>query len=149
MNPALLHVKQLDPDLAAPERAHPTDGAIDLRSAESFTLDPGQRHLAGTGIAVEVPAGWAGWVVPRSGLAARAGLSVVNAPGLVDAGYTGEVKVVLINLGQAPIEVTRGDRIAQLALSPVLCAPVLVVDTLPSEAISGRGAAGFGSTGVV
>ena len=150
MHLTALLIKQLDPDLPAPVRAHANDGAIDLRSAESFTLHPGARRTVGTGIAVEVPAGWAGWVVPRSGLAGRHGLSIVNAPGLVDAGYTGEVAVVLVNLGFDTIAVSRGDRIAQLALTPVACPPVTVVDVLPSEAAAegARGAGGFGSTGL-
>lgn len=144
---APLLVKLLDTDLPAPTRAHPADGGVDLRSAHDLTLAPGEHRVVGTGVAVEVPAGWAGWVVPRSGLAARHGLSIVNAPGLVDAGYTGEVQVVLVNLGQQPLDIARGDRIAQLALTPVALGDVQVVDTLPAETVVGRGAAGFGSTG--
>jgi dUTP pyrophosphatase len=140
-------IKQLDPDLPAPTRARPDDGGMDLRSAESFTLGPGERRMVPTGVAVEVPAGWAGWVVPRSGLAARHGVSIVNAPGLVDAGYTGEVAVVLVNLGSEPFDVARGDRIAQLALTQVATPPLLIVEALPSEQVSARGDGGFGSSG--
>ncbi|NNC74117.1 MAG: dUTP diphosphatase, partial [Acidimicrobiia bacterium] len=105
---------RLDQGLPVPERAHPGDGAVDLRSAETCRLEAGERRMVPTGVAVAIPAGFAGLVVPRSGLAARQGLSVVNGPGLVDSGYRGELRVILINLGQEPIDIDRGDRIAQL-----------------------------------
>lgn len=145
--PTRVAIQLLDADLPAPRRAHPFDGAVDLHSRDTFTLAPGARHLAGTGIAVAVPAGWAGWVVPRSGLASRHGLSIVNSPGLVDAGYTGEVLVALVNLGSEPISIARGDRIAQLAFTPVLLVQMEVVEVLPGAQESSRGAGGFGSTG--
>lgn len=135
---------RLDADLPVPERAHPGDGAVDLRSTESFTLLPGERRLAPTGIAIAIPDGHAGLVVPRSGLAIRHGLSVVNGPGLVDSGYRGELKVVLINLGEEPIDIQRGDRIAQLMVVPVAAVDFVEVDELPD---SSRGGGGFGSTG--
>ncbi|MBT8213098.1 MAG: dUTP diphosphatase [Acidimicrobiia bacterium] len=136
---------RLDEGLPVPERAHPGDGAVDLRSAETCRLEAGERRMVPTGVAVAIPAGFAGLVVPRSGLAARQGLSVVNGPGLVDSGYRGELRVILINLGQEPIDIDRGDRIAQLMVVPVDAAEFVEVDELPD---SSRGEGGFGSTGV-
>ncbi|NNF70322.1 MAG: dUTP diphosphatase [Acidimicrobiia bacterium] len=136
---------RLDAGLPAPERSHPGDGAVDLRSREDVRLDPGERQMVPTGVAVAIPDGHAGLVVPRSGLAAREGLSVVNGPGLVDSGYRGELKVILINLGSEPIEIERGDRIAQLMVIPIVAPDFVEVDELPD---SSRGDGGFGSTGV-
>lgn len=135
---------RLDPDLEPPRRAHPGDGAVDLRSAVDVRLAPGERAVVPTGVALAVPFGYAGWVVPRSGLAARSGLSVVNAPGLVDAGYRGEVKVILVNLGTDVVELERGERIAQLAVAPVSLAPWVEVESLDETV---RGVGGFGSSG--
>ena len=141
-----LRVRRLHPDAVLPTRAHPGDAGLDLVATESATLAPGGgRAMVGTGIAVEVPEGWAGLVCPRSGLAARHGIGVVNGPGVVDAGYRGEVRVVLHNTD--PVEsfaIAPGDRIAQLVLTPVLLADVVEVDEL---AIATRDAGGFGSTG--
>jgi dUTP pyrophosphatase len=128
-----------------PNRAHPGDAGFDLRSVESVRLEPGERASVGTGIAVEIPAGSAGLVLPRSGLAARHGISVVNAPGLIDAGYRGEIRVLLLNTDRSEaFEVEPGDRIAQLVI-------VQVGDDEPVEAESldesVRGEGGFGSTG--
>jgi dUTP pyrophosphatase len=133
-----------DPEFKAPRRAHPHDGAVDLSSREDFVLEPGERRIVPTGVKVAVPVGYGGFVVPRSGLAAKHGISVVNAPGLVDAGYRGEVKVILVNLGQEPVEFLRGERIAQLAFIPVLTWDLVVVDELDETA---RGDGGFGSSG--
>lgn len=108
-------------------------------------LGPGERRLIPTGIAVAIPSGYEGQVRPRSGLALRHGLAIVNAPGTIDADYRGELKVILINLGAEPVELRHGERIAQLVVAPVAMAAVVEVDTLPE---SGRGAGGFGSTGV-
>jgi len=141
----VLAVRRVDPDLPLPARAHAADAGVDLCSAEDVVLQPGHRALVGTGIAVGIPHGYVGLVHPRSGLAHRAGLSIVNAPGTVDAGYTGEIRVNLVNLDPAePVHVERGDRIAQLLVQRVELWDVVEVDGLDE---TGRGAAGFGSTG--
>ena len=129
----------------APERAHDGDAGYDLFAAEAARLEPGERASVGTGIAVAIPDGCAGLVLPRSGLAARHGISVVNAPGLIDAGYRGEVRVLLLNTDRSePFDIAPGDRIAQLVISRVE-SPELV--ELPSLDETARGAGGFGSTG--
>ena len=127
-----------------PTRAHPGDAGLDLYSAEALRLEPGERSLVATGVAVAIPHGHAGLVAPRSGLAVRHGISIVNAPGVIDSGYRGEIKVNLINLGAEPVDVSRGDRIAQLLVVPIEGAEVVEVDDLDDTA---RGAGGFGSTG--
>lgn len=137
-------VQRLDPGLPLPSRAHPGDAGLDLRAAESVSLGPGERSLVPTGLAVAIPDGHAGLVVPRSGLAARHGIGVANGPGLIDAGYRGELKVILINHGQEPVSFERGERIAQLVVVPVFVGEVVEVDELPA---TDRGAGGFGSTG--
>lgn len=137
-------IRRLDPDLPVPGRAHPGDAGFDLPAREAFKLEPGERATIATGIAVAIPDGHAGLVVPRSGLAARHGLSVVNGPGLIDAGYRGEIHVVLINLGAGSFQAERGDRIAQLVVVPVTPATITEVDELPDSA---RGSDGFGSSG--
>lgn len=135
----------LDPDLGAPVRQDVLDAGVDLRAAESFELKHGEVIVVPTGIAVEIPAGWAGLVCPRSGLAASKGVTVVNAPGVIDAGYTGEVKVVLTTLCDAePVRLERGERIAQLVLTPVSSAQLEAVSELSGGA---RGTKGFGSSG--
>jgi dUTP pyrophosphatase len=128
-----------------PERAHRGDAGLDLAAAEPAGLLPGARAAIGTGIAVAIPAGHAGLVVPRSGLARRHGITVANAPGLIDAGYRGELTVLLVNLGDAPYRIEPGDRIAQLVVVPVALAEAREVDELPPS--DGRGEGGFGSTG--
>src|SRR3954471_22576881 len=136
---------QLDPGLELPSYAHPGDAGADLRSREDFDLRPGERRLVGTGVAISLPSGYAAFVHPRSGLAARHGISIVNAPGTVDEGYRGEIKVCLINTDQAqPVSIARGDRIAQLVIQPVSTALFMTVTELPSSA---RGISGYGSTG--
>jgi dUTP pyrophosphatase len=138
-------IKRLDPDLPLPSYAHPGDAGADLVAAADVELAPGQRALVPTGIAVALPAGYAAFVHPRSGLAARYGVTVVNAPGTVDAGYRGEIKVTLLNTGTtAAVSFRRGDRIAQLVIQRVACATFHEVQTLPGSA---RGDGGFGSTG--
>lgn len=138
-------VHRLSEDLALPAYAHPGDAGADLCSAEDFVLGPGERRLVPTGIALAVPEGYAAFVHPRSGLAARHGITVVNAPGTVDAGYRGEVFVCLLNTdARRPVSITRGDRIAQLVVQPVSRASFVAVPQLPD---SSRGAAGHGSTG--
>jgi dUTP pyrophosphatase len=138
-------VQQLDPELPLPAYAKPGDAGADLVTAEDVELAPGQRALVRTGIAIALPEGYAGFVHPRSGLAARFGVSIVNAPGTVDAGYRGELKVNLINLDPAQtVSFTRGDRIAQLVVQRVERAEFRVANELPESV---RGAGGYGSTG--
>ena len=141
-----LGVRRVHPDARLPLRAHEDDAGHDLHSVEAVTLAPGERAMVATGIAVELPEGHAGLVVPRSGLAARHGISVVNAPGLIDAGYRGEVKVLLLNTDRSePFDIRPGDRIAQLVVAPVASPDVVEVDDL---GVTARGAGGLGSTGV-
>ncbi|QKJ19451.1 dUTP diphosphatase [Microbacterium hominis] len=128
-----------------PAYAHPGDAGADLVAAEAVRLAPGARALVGTGVRIALPEGFAAFVVPRSGLAARHGITIVNAPGTVDAGYRGEIKVALLNTDtQQPYDIAVGDRIAQLIVMPVTTARFLPVDALPDSA---RGEGGFGSTG--
>lgn len=141
----VLRLQRLDPDLPLPVRAHPTDAGVDLHSAHDCELAPGHRELVGTGVAIALPAGYVGLVHPRSGLAARAGLSIVNAPGTVDAGYRGEIKVNLINLDPSEtVRINRGDRIAQLIVQQVELWDVVEVESLDE---TDRGDGGHGSTG--
>jgi dUTP pyrophosphatase len=140
-------LQQLDPGLQLPSYAHPGDAGADLYSRESFELQPGERRLVGTGVAIALPAGYAAFVHPRSGLAAQHGVSIVNTPGTVDAGYRGEIKVCLINTDRRhPVSIARGDRIAQLIIQQVSVAAFVTVDELPGSA---RGIGGYGSTGGV
>ena len=140
-----LAVRRLDPDLPLPAYAHPGDAGLDLLARESVTLPPGERAVVPTGVAVAIPAGHVGLVHPRSGLAARHGLTLVNAPGTIDAGYRGEIKVIVANLdAREPVTLARGDRIAQLVIQRVATVHVQEVAELPPSA---RGAGGFGSTG--
>lgn len=141
----LVQVSKLDPGAAAPRRAHPGDAGLDLRSTIDFTLPAGERRTVPTGIAVAIPEGYAGFVQPRSGLASKHGIGIVNSPGLIDSGYRGEIRVVLVNLDPSePLDVRRGDRIAQLVILPIPQVDVRVVDDLP---VSDRGDNGFGSSG--
>lgn len=144
-----LRIVRLDPDLPLPTRAHPSDAGLDLHSAEDVTLAPGQRALVGTGIAVALPHGTVGLVHPRSGLAWKKGVSIVNAPGTVDADYRGEVKVCLINLDpEFGVTVNRGDRIAQFLVQQVSLCEVEEVPDIAELGGTARGAGGHGSTGV-
>ncbi len=128
-----------------PAYAHPGDAGADLRSAEALVIEPGRRATVGTGTAIALPDGYAAFVVPRSGLAARHGITIVNAPGTVDAGYRGEIKVTLLNTDHAePFAIEVGDRIAQLIVWPVERVNFVPVESLPG---SHRGERGFGSTG--
>ena len=146
--PGELLVHRLDPELPMPVRGHADDAGIDVYSAEDVSLQPGARHLTGTGLAVRIPPGFVGLMHPRSGLAHKAGLSMVNTPGTIDAGYTGELKVNLINHDPAePIDIRRGDRIAQLLVQCVELWPVREVESVAELGESARGAKGFGSTG--
>ena len=138
-------VRRLDPDLPLPTYAHPGDAGADLRTTVDVSLEPGERALVPTGIAISLPEGYVALVHPRSGLAARYGLSIVNAPGTVDAGYRGEITVLLVNLDPSePITLSRGDRVAQLVVQRFEHAVFVPVDDLPD---SQRGAGGYGSTG--
>lgn len=140
-----LPFKRLGPEAVLPERAHPGDAGLDLRSAIDVEVGPGERAMVPTGLAVAIPDGHAGLVLPRSGLASRQGLTLANAPGLIDAGYRGEVICAVVNLDRSePVMVTRGDRIAQLVIVAVPEVRSVLVDELPD---STRGMGGFGSTG--
>jgi dUTP pyrophosphatase len=141
-----LAVRRLDPGLPLPAYQHEGDAGLDLYAAEDVTLAPGERTVVGTGISVAIPAGFVGLGVPRSGLAVRTGLSMVNTPGIIDSGYRGEIKIVLINHDlRENVEVKRGERIGQLVVMPVATVVIDEVSELPSSA---RGEGGFGSTGV-
>jgi dUTP pyrophosphatase len=136
---------RLDPDLPVPAYARPGDAGADLYARDDTTLAPGQRALVPTGVAVALPDGYAAFVLPRSGLAHKCGIGMVNAPGTIDAGYRGEIKVNLINHDlKLPVTLRRGDRIAQLVVQEVSRVAFVELDRLPS---SDRGERGFGSTG--
>ena len=138
-------VQRLDDEVPLPSYAHPGDAGADLTTTVDVRLEPGERAMVPTGIAVALPEGYVALVHPRSGLAARFGLSIVNAPGTVDAGYRGEIKVMLVNLDpRTPVELRRGDRIAQLVIQHVEHARFVAVERLPDSA---RGDGGYGSTG--
>jgi dUTP pyrophosphatase len=140
-----LPFKRLDPDMPLPERAHPGDAGLDLRSAVEVEVGPGQRAMVPTGLSVAIPEGYAGLVLPRSGLASRHGLTMANAPGLIDAGYRGEVICAVVNLDrEEAVRIGRRERIAQLVIIAVPGIEPRFVDELPP---STRGEGGFGSTG--
>ena len=140
-----LSFKRVHPDAVLPAYAHPSDAGMDIRSVEALIIAPGKRALVHTGLIANLPLGYEIQVRPRSGLALKQGVTVLNTPGTIDAGYRGEIGVILINLGDAPFEVKVGDRIAQLVVAPVL-QPTVVEATEIDE--TDRGAGGFGSTGV-
>jgi dUTP pyrophosphatase len=145
-----LAVVRLDPDLPMPTRAHDGDAGVDLYSAVDVDIDPGRRALVPTGIAVAIPHGMVGLVHPRSGLASRVGLSIVNSPGTIDAGYRGELKVALINLDpEEPISLRRGDRIAQLLVQRVELPELVEVSSFDEAGLAdtSRGEGGHGSSG--
>jgi dUTP pyrophosphatase len=140
-----LNVARLDERARLPTRAHPGDAGLDLYALEAATLEPGERASVATGIAIEIAPGHAGLVLPRSGLAKRHGISVVNAPGLIDAGYRGELRVLLLNTDRVQrFELAAGDRIAQLVIVAVALPELTEVDALTETA---RGVGGFGSSG--
>jgi dUTP pyrophosphatase len=140
-----LRVRRLHPDARLPVRAHDDDAGYDLHALQDARIDPGARARIPTGIAIELPAGHAGLVLPRSGLAARHGIAIVNAPGLIDAGYRGELQVLLLNTDRdAAFEIAAGDRIAQLVIVAVSAPQVVEVDALAATL---RGEGGFGSSG--
>jgi dUTP pyrophosphatase len=135
---------RLDRALSPPTQAHPGDAGFDLVTAVDVELKPGAREVIPTGLAVAIPPGFAGLVLPRSGHAARHGVGVVNSPGLIDSGYRGEIKVILVNHGSEPVRFERGERIAQLVVSPVPTVELIEVDELDTTT---RGDGGFGSSG--
>ncbi|MBA2738333.1 MAG: dUTP diphosphatase [Nocardioidaceae bacterium] len=138
-------VQRLDSEVPLPAYAHDADAGADLVTTRDVVLEPGEREVVPTGIALALPVGYAGFVHPRSGLAARVGLSIVNAPGTIDAGYRGEVKVCLVNLDRRrTVRLSRGDRIAQLVVQRIERASFVAVEGLPESV---RGAGGYGSTG--
>ena len=140
-----LPFKRLDPSAELPTVAHPGDAGLDLRSVADVVVDPGERAMVPTGLAVAIPEGHAGLVLPRSGLASRHGLTMANAPGLIDAGYRGEVLCAVVNLDRTePVKIARGDRIAQLVIVALPAVDPGWRDELPD---SSRGDGGFGSTG--
>ncbi|MCI4010275.1 dUTP diphosphatase [Brevibacterium sp. ZH18] len=142
-----IDLKLLDTGMTLPSYAHATDAGADLCSAIDFVLEPFERRVVPTGIAIALPLGHAGFVHPRSGLSSKHGVTVINAPGTIDAGYRGEIKVPLINLdAHSPLRISRGDRIAQLVIQEIKQADFTLVESLED---SDRGAGGFGSTGGV
>ncbi len=142
--PLRVPVLRVDADLPLPAYARADDAGLDLHAAETVTLKCGDRMLVATGIALAIPSGFAGFVLPRSGLALRHGVTLLNTPGLIDAGYRGEIKVLLVNHGTAPVTLQRGDRVAQLVIQRVERVALAPVPELPDSA---RGDGGFGSTG--
>jgi dUTP pyrophosphatase len=141
-----LPIRRLDPEVTLPSAHHPGDAGLDLRANAEAHVLPGERAMIPTGIAVAIPPGHAGLVLPRSGLASKRGLTVVNAPGLIDSGYRGEIIVAVVNLDRADaVTIARGDRVAQLVIVAVPDVAPVWVSTLPD---SSRGGDGFGSTGV-
>ncbi|WP_294626341.1 dUTP diphosphatase [uncultured Rothia sp.] len=146
MTPVNVHIKLLDPELPAPAYAKPGDAGADLRSRVDFELEPGERALVPTGVAIALPEGYVGLVHPRSGLATKNGITIVNAPGTVDSGYRGELMVTLLNTDKTKsFHVQRGDRIAQLVIQKYEHATFIVVDELEQTE---RGSSGFGSSGI-
>ena len=140
-----IELKLLHAGMTPPTYAHATDAGADLCSAIDFVLEPFERKVVPTGIAIALPEGYAGFIHPRSGLSSKHGVTVINAPGTIDAGYRGEIKVPLINLdSQIPLQISRGDRIAQLVIQEIKHADFTLVESLDD---SDRGAGGFGSTG--
>ena len=138
-------VLRTDPEAHLPAYAHPGDAGMDVRSIENVTLAPGARALVRTGLVLELPPDAEAQVRPRSGLALKHGVTVLNTPGTIDAGYRGEVGVILVNLGDAPFKVEKGMKIAQLVVAPVAQAEIVEVSAVDA---TDRGAGGFGSTGV-
>ena len=146
MTDSPLQIALINDDATAPTYAREDDAGMDLRSSVDADLPVGGRTLISTGIAIALPKGYVGLVHPRSGLAAKHGITVLNAPGTIDSGYRGEVKVILLNTGDEEFQISKGDRIAQLVIQRVEHLPIQVVDALSEE--TERGSGGFGSTGV-
>ena len=139
-------IKRLDPTVELPSYAYMGDAGLDLRASESVVINPHERRLIATGLAIAIPEGYAGFVQPRSGLALKLGLSIANTPGLIDAHYRGELKIIAVNLdAHEPITIERGERIAQLVIQKVPVVELVEVDELDE---TDRGTGGFGSSGV-
>ena len=136
-------IRRLRPDARIPDQAYNGDAGVDLSACEHVVVRPGERAVVRTGLAVEIPSGYAGFVQPRSGLAERHGIGIVNSPGLIDSGYRGEIRVILLNTGGDAFSVEPGMRVAQLVVAPVATVRLVEVDELTS---SERGTRGFGST---
>lgn len=136
-------VRRLRPDAQMPRQAYDGDAGLDLAACDPVVLEPGMRAVVATGLAFEIPGGFAGFVQPRSGLAAEYGIAIVNSPGLIDSGYRGEIRVVLLNTGDESFAVEPGTRIAQLVVAPVATVRLVEVEEL---AVSERGVRGFGSS---
>jgi dUTP pyrophosphatase len=140
-----LPFRRIDPAVSLPSYAHPGDAGLDLASAVDVEIQPGDRAMVPTGLAVAIPEGYAGFVLPRSGLASKYGLTLANSPGLIDSGYRGEIVCAVVNLdNERSVRIQRGDRIAQLVIVPVAAVEPLLVEDLPH---SERGRGGFGSSG--
>ena len=137
--------RKIDPDAVLPSYAHPGDAGMDVRSVEALEIAPGGRHLVRTGLVMMLPPGYEAQVRPRSGLALKSGVTVLNTPGTIDEGYRGEVGVILVNHGEKPFSVERGMKVAQIVVAPVVRAEIAETDETDATA---RGAGGFGSTGV-
>ncbi len=137
--------RKIDPDAVLPSYAHPGDAGMDVRSVEALEIAPGGRHLVRTGLVMMLPPGYEAQVRPRSGLALKSGVTVLNTPGTIDEGYRGEVGVILANFGATPFTVRKGDKIAQIVIAP--CTRAEIVETEETDETE-RGAGGFGSTGV-
>lgn len=135
---------RLDPELPVPSHAHPGDAGVDLCARCDVRLEPGERRMVPTGVAVAIPDGYVGLVTPRSGLAVRHGIGAVNAPGVIDAGFRGEIHAILVNLGSEAVDLARGERIVQLVVVPAAEQEFVEVEELPGSV---RGPGGFGSTG--
>lgn len=140
-----LSFKRIHPDAALPSYAHPGDAGMDLRSVEDVSLPPGGRLLVHTGLVANIPQGYEAQVRPRSGLALKNGVTVLNTPGTIDAGYRGEIGVILANFGAEYFFVRKGDRIAQMVIAPVTAAEIVETDSIDE---TDRGDGGFGSTGI-
>jgi len=140
-----LRFKRIHPDAVLPAYAHPSDAGMDLRSVAGLVLEPGRRALVPTGLVVLLPPLYEAQVRPRSGLALKAGVTVLNTPGTIDSGYRGEIGVILANFGEAPFEIKVGDKIAQLVIAPVTQPEVVETEVVDE---TDRGEGGFGSTGV-
>ena len=140
-----LAFRRIHPDAVLPAYAHPSDAGMDVRSVDDVEIAPGGRALVHTGLVMNLPPGYEAQVRPRSGLALKHGVTVLNTPGTIDSGYRGEVGVILANLGDAPFPVRKGDRIAQIVVTPVTQAEIVETDEVDA---TDRGAGGFGSTGV-
>ena len=140
-----VRIVRLNKNLPVPEYARPGDAGLDLLASEPYWVAPGARRLISTGVAIALPDGYVGLVHPRSGLAAKHGITVLNAPGTIDSGYRGEIKVILLNTSDQPFEINVGDRIAQLVIQEFVTAELIECDSLDE---TDRGTAGFGSTGI-